>query len=188
MVLALVFVPLLVGQAMTDLLHKEDDHDRQTIKVLQAMDAAMTAGDKGQLDAAIARLKQLGGRSALDGVLKLTEPMKRALAIEGYRMLPVHAGWNDLQIFIVDRNATVRQQVLYYAAKWPQGLSLTDVKMSLEDLTPEVRMVAVTAIIHVAKKPHDAAAVLRARLPDEKDPNVVRSIRVGLTALGERSN
>lgn len=187
MLFALLFAPLIVAQAMTDLLHKEDDHDRQTIKVLQAMDAAMTAGNKEQLEAAVAKLKKLGGRSALDGVLKLTEPMKRALAIEGYRMLPVHAGWNDLQIFIVDRNPLVREQVLLYAARWPQGLGLTDVKMSLEDLAPEVRMMAVTAIIHVAKKPHDAAAVLRARLPDEKDPNVVRAIRVGLTALGERS-
>jgi hypothetical protein len=178
----------LVGQfAMTDLLHKEDEHDRQVLKVLAAMDQAVTANKKGDLDAAMARVKQLGGRAALDNILKLTDPLSRALAVEGYRLLPVRAGWNDLQIFMVDRNPVVRQQVLLYAARWPQGLGLTDVQMALQDLAPEVRVMAVQAIIHVAKKPREAAAALRQRLPNEKDPAVVRAIRVGLTALGERS-
>ncbi len=166
------------------MIHEEDQHDLDVLKVLAFIDNAVANSKNDDVQSGLTRLRQLGGRNALENIIKLKEPQKRALGVLGYRVLPVANGWADLQILVVDPSPIVRRQVMFYAARQPQGIDIDNIKMSLQDSAPEVRAAAVTALIHVAKKPAVAGDFLKKRLQSEKDPTVIRALRIGLTALG----
>lgn len=173
--------------AQFELQLEEKPKDREVAATLSALDASVTAGDKIAIDANVKKLKQQGGRNAVERLLKSMEPEKRALAVFGFRMLKVGNAWSDIMIMIADPKPMVRRQVYFYAPV-ARGVEVSDVKIGLHDFAPEVRMAAISAIVKVAEgKPRQikvAGEALRARFETEKDPNVRRGIEVGLMSLG----
>lgn len=183
MVVALTFA--FIGQFALQL--EETPKDKQVAAELMALDQAVVEGRTLEVDARIKKLKQMGGRNAVDRLLKAADAQKRALAIFGLRMLQVRNAWGDILIMLADPQPIVRRQVYLYAPI--ARADIGDIKMGLNDFVPDVRLAAVSGIVKLAtdrpKAAKAACELLRKRLANEADGNVRRGLEVGLLALGE---
>lgn len=166
---------------------EETPRDKQVAAELMALDKAVVEGKSIEVEARVKNLKQMGGRNAVDRLLKAPDAQKRALAIFGLRMLQVRNAWSDVLIMLADPQPVVRRQVYLYAPV--ARVDLTDIKQGLADFVPEVRLAAINGIVKIGterpKSAKQAAALLRAKLGEEKDANVRRGLEVGLLSLGE---
>ena len=91
---------------------EETPKDKEVATELLALDKAVSEGKTIEVDARIKKLKQMGGRNAVDRLLKAADTQKRALAIFGLRMLQVRNAWGEILIMLADPQAVVRHGLL----------------------------------------------------------------------------
>ncbi len=164
--------------------YEESPADLDTAKLLSSIDQAVAANDKTTYEVGLAKLRGKKPRKNIENLLRSQDPMRRALAVMGHRLLPIKRAWDDLRFMLMDSNPMVRWQVMLYAAAEPQGIDLDGIKMSLSDPHPEVRGAAVFAVLKVARKNEQAIELFRMRWKEEKDPAVKQKLRTGFTLLG----
>lgn len=180
----------LAGQAhATDIMkmmqpYKESPEDLAVARALLDIDQATMAGDEAASNAALARFRAMKPQKNLKNLMRSKSAETRALTVMGFRLLPLKRAWEDLRYMLMDSSVPVRRQVMFYVQEHPQGISLESVQLSLSDPDAAVRQPAVGAVLKTAKSKGQAAELFSARYREEKDPNVLKALRLGFTALG----
>lgn len=185
--IAAALLSLFIGQDYAKMMkpYEETPQDLAVLQQLVALDQAQGTQNSAQVNVELTKLRAMKPSKNLQALMKSKDPMRRALTVMGLRMLPVKRVWEDLRFMLMDSDPQVRRQVMIYAQTLPQGIEMEALQMSLADAEPMVRQAAIGAILKTSRKKALSKELFKSRLEQEKDPNVVRTLKSALMVLDD---
>ena len=185
--ISVALISLFVAQDYMKMMkpYEETPQDMAVVRQLVALDQAQGTQNSEQVAAELTKLRAMKPSKNLQALMKSKDPMRRALTVMGLRMLPVKRVWEDLRYMLMDSDPQVRRQVMIYAQTLPQGIEVEALQMSLADSEPMVRQAAIGAILKTSKRKANSKELFKSRLEQEKDPNVVRTLKSALMVLDD---